>query len=103
MFAQFIDLANSVVENCAEMSDQFLIEECGAHLDKFTSVNMPTILSALQGVVPANSCDPAGACHGCAYRLGSIANQSPIATSDAAYMAFNSKCFMCHAHVDDAG
>lgn len=102
-FAQFIGLANSVVENCAAMSDQVLIEECGVHPDKFTSVNMPTILGALQGVVLANGCEPAGACHSCAYRLGSIANQSPIATTDAAYMAFNSKGFMCHAYADDAG
>ena len=103
IFAQFIGLANSVVENCAAMSDQVLIEECRVHPDKFTSVNMPTILGAFQGVVLASGCEPAGACHGCAYRLGSIANQSPIATSDAAYMAFNSKGFMCHAHTDDAG
>jgi hypothetical protein len=102
-FAQFIGMANSVAENCAAMSDQVLIEECGVHPDKFTSVNMPTILGALQGVVLASGCEPAGACHGCAYRLGSIANQSPIATSDAAYMAFNSKGFMCHAYTDDAG
>lgn len=102
-FAQFMGLANSVVENCAAMSDQVLIEECGVHPDKFTSVNMPTILGALQGVVLASGCEPAGACHGCAYRLGSIANQSPIATEDAAYMAFNSKGFMCHAYADDAG
>lgn len=103
LFAQFIGMANSVIENCAAMSDQVLIEECGVHPDKFTSVNMPTILGALQGVVLASSCEPAGACHGCAYRLGSIANQSPIATADAAYMAFNSKGFMCHAYDDDAG
>lgn len=102
-FADFIGMANSVVENCAAMSDQVLIEECGVHPDKFTSVNMPTILGALQGVLLASSCEPAGACHGCAYRLGSIANQSPIATLDAAYMAFNSKGFMCHAYIDHAG
>lgn len=103
LFAQFIGMANSVAENCAEMSDQVLIEECGVHPDKFTSVNLPTITGACQGVLIASKCDPAGACHGCAYRLGSIANQSPITTCDAEFMAHDQKGFMCHAHLDDQG
>ena len=101
--AQLIGMANSVVENCAEMSDQVLIEECGVHPDKFTSVNLPTIIGACQGVIIASKCDPAGACYGCAYRLGSIANQSPITTSDAEFMAHDQKGFMCHAHLDEQG
>ncbi|WP_162235686.1 hypothetical protein [Pseudomonas congelans] len=101
--AQLIGLANSVAENCAEMSDQVLIEECGVHPDKFTGVNLPTIIGACQGVLIASKCDPAGACHGCAYRLGSIANQSPITTCDAEFMAHDQKGFMCHAHFDEQG
>lgn len=103
LFAQFIGMANSVAANCAEMSDLVLISECGVHPDKFDSVNLPTIIGACQGVALAGKCDPAGACYGCAYRLGSIANQSPIATSDADYMAYNQTGFMCHAHVDTRG
>lgn len=103
LFAQFIGMANSVAKNCAEMSDQVLIEECGVHPDKFTSVNLPTIIGACQGVMIASKCDPAGACYGCAYRLGSIANQSPITTSDAEFMAHDQKGFMCHAHFNEQG
>lgn len=101
LMAQFIGMANSVGENCAEMSDQVLIEECGVHPDRFDSVNLPTIIGACQGVLIASKCDPAGACYGCAYRLGSIANQSPVATSDAEFMAHDRKGFMCHAHLDE--
>ncbi len=101
--AQFIGMANSVASNCAEMSDQVLIIECGVHPDKFTGVNLPTIIGACQGVMIANKCDPAGACHGCAYRLGSIANQSPITTCDAEFMAHDPKGFLCHAHLDGDG
>ncbi|RMQ83420.1 hypothetical protein ALP97_03584 [Pseudomonas salomonii] len=101
--AQLIGMANSVAENCGEMSDQVLIQECGVHPDKFTSVNLPTLIGACQGVMIANKCDPAGACHGCAYRLGSIANQSPITTCDAEFMAHDRKGFMCHAHLDAEG
>lgn len=103
LMAQFIGMANSVAENCAEMSDQVLIEECGVHPDKFTSVNLPTIIGACQGVLIASKCDSKGACHGCAYRLGSIANQSPITTCDAEFMAHDRKGFMCHAHLDEQG
>lgn len=101
LLAQFIGMANAVAENCGEMSDQVLIEECGVHPDRFDSVNLPTIIGACQGVLIASKCDPAGACHGCAYRLGSIANQSPITTSDAEYQADDRKGFMCHAHLDE--
>ncbi|MBI6911097.1 hypothetical protein [Pseudomonas palleroniana] len=101
--AQLIGMANSVASNCAEMSDQVLIIECGVHPDKFTGVNLPTIIGACQGVMIANKCDPAGACHGCAYRLGSIANQSPITTCDAEFMAHDPKGFLCHAHLDGEG
>ena len=101
--AQLIGMANSVAANCAEMSDQVLILECGVHPDRFTSVNLPTLIGACQGVLIASKCDPAGACHGCAYRLGSIANQSPIATCDAESMAHDQKGFLCHAHLDEEG
>lgn len=103
LLAQFIGMANSVAANCAEMSDTVLINECGVHPDKFDSVNLPTIFGACQGVQLAYKCDPAGACHGCAYRLGSIANQSPITTSDAEFMAHDHKGFMCHAELDERG
>lgn len=103
LLAQFIGMANSVAANCAEMSDTVLITECGVHPDKFDRVNLPTIFGACQGVQIANKCDPTGACHGCAYRLGSIANQSPITTSDAEFMAHDRKGFMCHAELDERG
>lgn len=103
LFAQFIGMANSVGANCAEMSDIVLINECGVHPDHFDSLNLPTIIGACQGVVLAGKCDLSGACFGCAYRLGSIANQSPIATSDADHMAYDQKGFMCHADTDQYG
>ncbi|MBF8652022.1 hypothetical protein IRZ81_14585 [Pseudomonas putida] len=103
LLAQLIGMANSVAANCAEMSDTVLINECGVHPDKFDSVNLPTIFGACQGVKIAHKCDAAGACHGCAYRLGSIANQSPITTSDAEFMAHDRKGFMCHAELDERG
>lgn len=103
LFAQFVGMANSVADNCRNMTDLVLISELGMHPDRFDSVNLPTIAGACQGVMLAAQCDPAGACEGCAYRIGSMANQSPMATSDAAYMSFDQKGFMCHAETDDRG
>ncbi|MFJ3487132.1 hypothetical protein ACIPL1_27490 [Pseudomonas sp. NPDC090202] len=103
LFAQFMGMANSVVDNCRNMTDLVMVCELNVNPDRFDSVNLPTILGACQGVELAAGCDPAGACEGCAYRLGTMANQSPIATSDAAFMSFNQKGFMCHAETDERG
>lgn len=101
LFSQFVGMANSVAENCREMTDLVLITEMGMNPDRFDSINLPTITGACQGVMLAARCDPTGACHGCAYRMGSIANQSPMATTEAAYMSFHQKGFMCHEELDD--
>jgi hypothetical protein len=101
LLSQFVGMANSVAENCREMTDIVLITEMGMNPDRFDSINLPTILGACQGVMLAARCDSTGACHGCAYRMGSIANQSPMATTEAAYMSFNQKGFMCHEDLDD--
>lgn len=99
LFAHVVGMANSVSENARQMTDLVLISELGMHPDRFDSVNLPTLLGACQGVLLAAQCDPEGACAGCAYRLGTMANQSPIATTDAAYMSFDQRGFMCHAEV----
>lgn len=104
LFAQFVGMANSVAENCHEMTDLVLVTEYGAHPDRIEGINLPTIIGACQGVMLASGCDdPAGACMGCAYRLGSIANQSPIATADACHALADLRRFMCHAETDEQG
>lgn len=103
LLAQVIGMANSVAENARQMTDLVLISELGMHPDRFDSINLPTLVGACQGVLLAAQCDPEGACAGCAYRLGTMANQSPIATTDAAYMSFDQRGFMCHAETDEHG
>ncbi|HEX8590717.1 hypothetical protein [Pseudomonas sp.] len=104
LFAQFMGMACSVTENCKEMTDTVLVSEYDAHPDRVESINLPTIIGACQGVMLAGHCDdPAGACYGCAYRIGSVANQSPDATSDAEYQLCDPRGFLCHAEVDDDG
>lgn len=47
--------------------------------------------------------NPRGTCPGCAYRLGTPANTSPVTTSDAIYCRQELSRFYCHADLDDQG
>jgi cation transport regulator ChaC len=106
VFAQFMGMANSVVANNREMAEMLLISV--GHCDERTaeSANLPTIFGALHGVVLANRArSQGGMCEGCAYRLATPANQSPITSLDAAdALEECSARFMCHVRgLDDEG
>lgn len=103
LMAQFIGLANSVAANANEQA-QNLLAEHGVHPYSAEKINMPTILGALIGAQLVSDVDPAALCHGCAFRLGSIANQSASTTGDAATcIQPGESIFMCHERLDEAG
>lgn len=103
LFSQFIGLANSVVANNREMIEMFAITECGLYPHDARKVNLPTLFGALLGVDLATGVNQRKACGGCAYRIGTPANQSPITTCDAEYCADEGTQFMCHEHMDPNG
>lgn len=105
LFSEFIGLANSVCANAAEMVSLQRIIDGHEHPDRESDrVNLPTPFGALQGIILASEVDALEACGGCAFRLGTIANQSPITTADADYCSDPlSPPFMCHEHMDDQG
>ncbi|WP_431490949.1 hypothetical protein [Paraburkholderia fungorum] len=104
LFAQFIGLANSVVENNREMAELLLITEGGMHPGTAEKINLPTIFGALQGVKLAAGVNTSSVCHGCAFRLGSAANQSPVTSIDADDCAEpGGDNFMCHEDLDEQG
>lgn len=97
-FAQFMGLANSVVEsNRRSITD--LLVECGVH----ESPNMSTILGAFEGIRAAVS--PArGMCGGCAFRLGTPANQSISTVASAEECLRDGSTFLCHINgIDKEG
>lgn len=104
LFSEFMGLANSVVENNREMIEIILICEGGMSDREAEKANLPTIFGALNGIQLAEGVDTSRACHGCAFRLGSCANQSPVTTTDADHAGnpgeFN---FMCHEDLDERG
>ena len=103
LFAQFIGLASSVAANAQEHAEQLLIE-FGAHPYTAEKINMPNILGALNGLHLVEGVDTALICHGCAYRLGSVANQCLPTTMDADMCTQPGEvAFMCHAEMDVSG
>lgn len=102
-FSQFIGLANSVVSNNREAIEIFDITENGAHPHVSEKLNLPTIFGALQGLeLSKNSCSK-GRCKGCAFRKGSLANQSAFTTSDAEFALDDDSVFWCHEDMTDDG
>lgn len=103
LFSQFIGMANSVVENNRESLELFLICEKGWMPYEAEKMNLPTIFGALNGIKLAQGIDQSKTCHGCACRIGSLANQSPSTTCDVDYCLQDGDKFMCHENLDDKG
>jgi len=104
LFANFIGMANSVVANNREMIELLMITEGGHHPHDADKANLPTIFGALNGIALAEGIDQSKTCAGCAYRLGTPANQSPVTTCDAdlVLQPFEPS-FMCHEDLDEHG
>lgn len=103
LFSQFIGLANSVVANNREMAEMVLIAEGGMQPHEAEKINLPTLFGALNGVLLAQDVDQAKTCGGCAFRIGSCANQSACTTADVEWCLSGEDQFMCHENLDDAG
>lgn len=103
MFAQFIGMANSVLSNSHDFLEIAGIVEAGLTDRQAGQINFPTHFGALMGVGLAKyGCEKM--CAGCAFRLGSHANQSPATTSDADWCGHpGEQAFMCHEDLDEGG
>lgn len=100
LFSQFMGLANSVTENAQEWLEILLVINGGVHPDKADKFNRSTIFGALNGCVLAEGIDQDKLCHGCAFRIGSCANQSPSTTCDADLAMADNEMFYCHEVMD---
>lgn len=102
LFSAFIGMANSVVANNREFIEEYLFVKCDHQPQEAAKINLATIHGALKGVTIAANID--GMCKGCAYRLGTPANQSPITAFDADFcLDGSSGDFMCHMNLDEQG
>lgn len=104
LFSQFIGLSMSVSENTQEAVELVLITTGDWHPHAAEKINIPSIQGALLGVgVAASIAKDAGACGGCAYRLGSIANQCASTVLDCNSTVENGDKFYCHEKLDSDG
>ncbi len=97
--AQIVGMANSVIANNRECIELFGICEGTLHPHNARQINLPTLFGAAVGAklaLRAAGCKRM--CHGCAYRLGTPANQSPVTTCDADYAREEADHmdFLCH-------
>jgi hypothetical protein len=104
LFAQFIGMANSVAENSREAVETLLVTEGGMQPHEAEKVNLPTMFGALSGILLTEGVDQAKTCGGCAFRLGTWANQSPSTTYDADWCSNPGEDdFHCHENLDVGG
>ena len=97
LFSQFVGMANSVVDNCRIAAETILIREGGLSPADARKANMPTLFGALQGIKLAAGANPSHLCGDCAFRVGSIPNQSSVTTCIAEQELRDPQGdFMCH-------
>lgn len=103
LFSQFIGMANSVIANSHEALEMVAITEFKADPRQAEQINFPTLFGALSGIGLAVGVNQEKTCRGCAFRKGSVANQSPNTTCDAEWCLDGDDRFMCHEHLDGEG
>lgn len=105
LLIQFMRLAKSLEANAREMVATTVFVELGRDPEREGNMpNLPTICGAIAGYRLATKARPDPLCDGCAYRLGTPANQSPVTTCDADYSANNSRePFLCHERLNRKG
>lgn len=103
LFGEFIGLANRLATNAADMAELLLIER-GLHPYEAEKLNTPTVVGALSGIRLAAGASAGERCAGCAFRIGSAANMSPVTVGDAANCVPAGEApFMCHEAMDARG
>lgn len=104
LFAQAIGTANSVIENSREMAEFVAITQGDMHPHQADQINIPTLLGAALGATNAANSDQSAICEGCAFQLGSVANQCVSTQADVQHVELHNARFLCHMNgLDDQG
>jgi len=96
LLRETLKLAQSLSDNCKEWLTLTAICEGDVHPHLAETFNTPTLKGALKAaiLIPAVECDRM--CHTCAFRVGSIANQSDIVAVDVDACLEDGDIFRCH-------
>lgn len=97
LFAQSLGVANSVADNCRDMAEFVAITQGEMHPHTAESINMPTMLGAAMGAKNAVGVNQSPICEGCAFRVGTHANQCVSTQSDVVDVELDAgELFQCH-------
>lgn len=103
LVADLIGMANSVAENCQQLLKDEAVAQGLVHPHSTERINFPSMHGALMGVSLAAGIDAIKVCGGCAFRLGSIANQCTPTQYDAGESVDGERVFNCHEDLDAKG
>lgn len=96
LFSTFVSVAQSVVANNRALIETALVAH-GEDPHTIGRVNLPCLLGALSGAILAADIEQDGLCSGCAYRLGTPANQCAPTLNDAIESSVpGTNAFWCH-------
>jgi hypothetical protein len=100
LLAHFMTMALSVQANTRGFIESYLVIECNYTDRMAEEINLPTIEGALNGLTVAIAPVPK-MCAGCAFRCGTMANQSAVTSEDAQLAVEDRRRFMCHEETDE--
>jgi len=103
MILGLVNLCNSVIANHDTMARTMVDVFGGTHPNQSEKINMPDLPGALTGIVMASAVDQEKTCETCAFRLGSIPNQSSSTMSDVLSCVDGEDDFMCHETIGEDG
>ncbi len=89
-------LAESISTNCRDWLETAAIIHGDIHPYSTEKLNIPTLLGALSSAVTVPRVDISNCCATCAFRVGSIANQTEAVAQDVLLALENGEVFYCH-------
>jgi hypothetical protein len=99
--ADLVGVANQALANCEEAVDVILVSHGVYRPDSSERANLASLYGALVGIALAEGVEQDGLCAGCAFRVGTPANQSLLTTCDAEHAEAFGERFMCHAGLEE--
>jgi hypothetical protein len=101
LLSQFMGLAAGVYQNAREFMEIEIVVQTGEYPHSVEKWNFPTLTGALLGIRTSHGVKQDGLCEGCAFRLGTHANQCESTNIDArGQCAPGEPPFLCHMTED---
>ena len=97
-------VCNSVIKNNVEGFETMAVTQFGQHPNSVLGkMNLPSLFGAFMGLPIAEGINQEKLCGECAFRKGSVPNQSEVTVIDASYCLDGDTEFQCHANADGKG